>query len=148
VIYVRRLPSLHGGLFGSVSRSLLFSGFLAHVGAQRRGDIDLESCTIRVVRALAQMNDGTLIDDEPKSRAGRRVVSVPLEIVPELRWHLERFALDRADGLVFVGPKGGRLRRSNFRDVWIKACDEVGRSGVHLHDLRHTGEHLGSSHGR
>ena len=49
---------------------------------------------------MAQMNDGTLIDDEPKSRAGRRVVSVPLEIVPELRWHLERFVLDSEDGLV------------------------------------------------
>lgn len=117
------------------------------LAALRRGDIDLESCTIRVVRALAQMNDGTLIDDEPKSRAGRRVVSVPLEIVPELRWHLERFALDGADGLVFAGPKGGRLRRSNFRDVWIKACDEVGLSGVHLHDLRHTGNTLAAATG-
>jgi integrase len=56
------------------------------LAALRRGDIDLESRTIRVVRSMAQMNDGTLIDDEPKSRAGRRVVSVPLEIVPELRW--------------------------------------------------------------
>jgi integrase len=117
------------------------------LAALRRGDIDLESRTIRVVRSMAQMNDGTLIDDEPKSRAGRRVVSVPLEIVPELRWHLERFVLDSEDGLVFVGPKGGRLRRSNFRDLWIKACDEVRLSGVHLHDLRHTGNTLAAATG-
>jgi integrase len=117
------------------------------LAALRRGDIDLESRTIRVVRSMAQMNDGTLIDDEPKSRAGRRVVSVPLEIVPELRWHLERFVLDSEDGLVFVGPKGGRLRRSNFRDLWIKACDGVRLSGVHLHDLRHTGNTLAAATG-
>jgi integrase len=117
------------------------------LAALRRGDIDLESRTIRVVRSMAQMNDGTLMDEEPKSRAGRRVVSVPLEIVPELRWHPERFVLDSEDGLVFVGPKGGRLRRSNFRDLWIKACDEVRLSGVHLHDLRHTGNTLAAATG-
>ena len=46
---------------------------------------------VRVARSLVHMNDGTLIDNEPKSRAGRLVVSFPREIGPELRWHLERF---------------------------------------------------------
>jgi integrase len=40
---------------------------------------------------------------------------------------------------VFVGPLGGRLRRSNFRDIGLVALAEAGLSGVHLHDLRHTG---------
>jgi integrase len=40
---------------------------------------------------------------------------------------------------VFVGPKGGRLRRSNFRELWVKAAVAVGRPELHLHDLRHTG---------
>jgi hypothetical protein len=35
--------------------------------------------------------------------------------VPELADHLERFADPKPNGLVFIGPKGGRLRRSNFR---------------------------------
>jgi hypothetical protein len=38
-------------------------------------------------------------------------VAFPKEIAPELRWHLERFAQPGDDGLVFIGPKGGRLRR-------------------------------------
>jgi integrase len=39
---------------------------------------------------------------------------------------------------VFVGPKGGRLRRNNFRDdVWVKACESVGLLDLHFHDLRH-----------
>jgi hypothetical protein len=38
-------------------------------------------------------------------------------IVPELADHLERFADPRPNGLVFIGPKGGRLRRSNFRKL-------------------------------
>lgn len=117
------------------------------LAALRRCDIDLESCTVRVVRSLAQMNDGTLIDDEPKSRAGRRVISVPAEIIPELRWHLERFAQAGDVGLVFVGPKDGRLRRSNFRGLWVRACEAVGLSDVHLHDLRHTGNTMAAATG-
>jgi integrase len=109
------------------------------LAALRRCDLDLERCSVRVARSLVQTDDGKLIDAEPKLRAGRRVVSSPHEISQELRWHLERFVDPPADSLVFVGPKGGRLRRSNFGEIWIKARDETGLPGVHLHDLRHTG---------
>ncbi|MGH3407709.1 MAG: tyrosine-type recombinase/integrase [Streptosporangiaceae bacterium] len=61
------------------------------------------------------------------------------ELVPELRWHLERFAEPGKRGVVFVGPKGGRLCRSNFRKVWNKARASVGLPDLHFHDLRHTG---------
>jgi integrase len=64
-----------------------------------------------------------------------------------LRWHLERFVDPEADSLVFVGPKGGRLRRSNFRNIWIKALDEAGLPGLHLHDLRHTGNTMAAATG-
>jgi hypothetical protein len=74
----------------------------------------------------------------PERRAGS-AVAIPLEIVPELRWHLERFAEPGDSGYVFVGPKGGRPRRNNFRVVWAKACQDACISGVHFHDLRHTG---------
>jgi hypothetical protein len=33
------------------------------------------------------------------------------------------------DSLVFVSPKGGRLRRSNFNILWAKVRDTVGLSG-------------------
>jgi integrase len=117
------------------------------LAALRRCDIDLERCCVRVARSLVQMNDGKLTDDEPKSRAGRRVVSFPREIAPELRWHLERFVDSEPDSQVFVGPKGGRLRRSNFRNIWIKAGEEAGLPGLHLHDLRHTGNTMAAATG-
>jgi hypothetical protein len=37
--------------------------------------------------------------------------------VTELADHLERFADSTPNGFVFIGPKGGRLRRPNFREV-------------------------------
>jgi hypothetical protein len=52
----------------------------------------------------------------------------------------ERFAEPGERGFVFVGPKGGQLRRSNFhQSVWIKVREKVGLPDLHFHDLLHTG---------
>jgi integrase len=71
--------------------------------------------------------------------AGRRTVSLPEELIPELRWHLKQFAQPGNRDLVFVGPKGAPLRRSNFRPIWNAACAKAGTPGLHFHDLRHVG---------
>ena len=48
---------------------------------------------------------------------------------------------------MFVGPKGGRLRRSNFNIIWTKARDAAGLPGLHRHDLRHTGNTMAAATG-
>ena len=84
----------------------------------------------------------------PRSIAGTRTVAFPREIVPELRWHLECFGqAEKNGGLVFVGPLGGRLRRSNFRRFWHKAREAVGLPELHFHDLRHTGNTMAAAQG-
>jgi integrase len=44
----------------------------------RRTSIDLEAMELRVRQATAEMEDGSHLDDEPKSKAGKRSVSLPL----------------------------------------------------------------------
>lgn len=62
--------------------------------------------------------------------------------MPEVTEHLEHYAAAGRDGHVFLGPQGGRLRRSNFRDDWTKTRTKAGISAeIHCHDLRHTGTH-------
>ena len=60
---------------------------------------------------------------------------------------MERFAAPGPVDLVFVGPKGGRLRRSNFRKFWHRARDAVGLPELHFHDLRHTGNTMAAAQG-
>jgi integrase len=108
------------------------------------GDINLDACTVRVTRQLAYDGDGWSFGP-PKSKAGRRVVSFPALIVPDLRKHLDALP----DGApVFTSPNGTVLHNSNFRRrVWLPALEAVGLSGIHLHDLRHTGNQLAADAG-
>ncbi|MGW5416834.1 tyrosine-type recombinase/integrase [Actinomadura geliboluensis] len=94
-----------------------------------------------------ELDGGQLLEDTPKSRAGRRVVSIPPEIIPDLQAHLDEFAEDGPNGRVFVGPRGGPLRRSGFRRIWNKVRADVGLPDLHFHDLRHVGNTLAASTG-
>ena len=67
--------------------------------------------------------------------------------MPELADHLERFADPKPNGFVFIEPKGGRLRRSNFREVWYRVRGAVGLPELHFHDLRHTGNTMAAAQG-
>ena len=113
----------------------------------RRENIDLDTYEIRIAQTIAELDKGDLLDETPKSRAGLRVVAFPAELVPELRWHLERFAEPGPEGLVFVGPKGARMRRSNFRPTWKTATSKAGVPDLHFHDLRHVGGTLAATTG-
>src|SRR5215469_13564528 len=104
-------------------------------------------CVVRVIETTAELDRGGLVPETPKSRAGRRTVRFPTELALELRRHLEQFAAPGERGLVFVGPKGAPLRRSNFRPIWNAACNQAGVPGLHFHDLRHVGGTMAAATG-
>ncbi|GAA4618140.1 hypothetical protein GCM10023195_81320 [Actinoallomurus liliacearum] len=119
------------------------------VTALRRSDLDLAARTVRVREQLIELDGGQMILGPPKSRAGKRVVSFPAVIVPALAEHLDAYVDDASDAFVFLGAKGAFLRGSSFRRAanWYRALDEMGLSGVHFHDLRHTGNTLAAQSG-
>jgi len=50
--------------------------------------------------------------------------------------------------LVFASSTCSPLTHSNFRNrVWLPALAAIGHEGVHLHDLRHTGNQLTANEG-
>jgi integrase len=113
-----------------------------------RRHVDLEACTVQVVCSLTETDNDALALGPPKSAAGRRTVQLPPLVVPILRQHLGQYALSGPDGLVFTGPTGAFLRRSNFRRrIWLPALARAGIPEIHFHDLRHTGNVLTASAG-
>jgi integrase len=84
---------------------------------------------------------GPLVKGTPKSKAGRRNMVLHSLIIPGLRAHLDEYAQSGRNGFVFVGVRGGQLRRSNFSKPWARALEAAGLEvgNIHLHDLRHTG---------
>jgi integrase len=119
------------------------------VTALRRADLDLNAAIVRVRLAYAERSTGELVLGPPKSRAGRRIVGIPQAIIPVLREHLSAYVGPEPDALLFTGVSGGPLRRSNFNKLsgWPHAVRAIGAEGLHVHDLRHTGNHLAEGRG-
>ena len=76
----------------------------AELAALRPCDIDLDTCTIRVVRQFIEQLGGGSAFGPPKSRAGRRTVPFSDIIKAELADHLEHLGQDDDQALVFTSP--------------------------------------------
>jgi integrase len=117
------------------------------LAALRRRHIDLASGTLRIELSVVELVNGSLVTGPPKSDAGKRIVTLPPFLLPDLKTHLEQFTAPGDDSLVFVGPKNGPLRRPNFSRTWRSATESAGLAEIHFHDLRHTGNHIAAATG-
>ncbi len=114
----------------------------------KRKNVDLEACTVRVDTIVVELGrGGLLLDQEPKSEAGRRTVAFPAQLKPLLEAHLKGHVADSSSAYVFTSPRGAVLRRANFRATWVEAVKAAGLSDVRFHDLRHTGATIAAQTG-
>ncbi|HJT90990.1 MAG TPA: site-specific integrase [Mycobacterium sp.] len=112
---------------------------IGELAALRRKDVDLINRSIHVRRKRVRLASGEVIEGDPKSEAGRRVVALPDTLVLELEKHMRKFTDDRATVYVFTSQQKSALDRSTFRKrVWLPATKKVGLTGLRFHDLRHT----------
>ena len=119
------------------------------VTALRRSDVDTAAGTVRVQVAYVELRDGSMVLGPPKSKAGVRTVSLPAGVVQLLAEHVAAYVGEAGDALVFTGPQGRALRRSNFNGLvgWKAAVAAIGVPGLTFHDLRHTGATLAAQTG-
>ncbi|MEV0213449.1 tyrosine-type recombinase/integrase [Micromonospora sp. ALFpr18c] len=82
----------------------------------------------------------------PKSRAGVRTIALPKAALPALKQHMGSHVDEASEAFVFTGDSGRNLWRGNFNKLvkWPEAVKAIGASGLHFHDLRHTGYTLPS----
>lgn len=117
------------------------------LAALQRRHIDLLRRTVTVQGTLVQL-DGRLEAKAPKSAAGRRAVALPAGTVRRLDEHLAVRVASGAGALVFLGVRGGVLRRGNWVREWSQIKAEAGvPAGVRFHDLRHAAGTLAAQSG-
>lgn len=121
---------------------------IGELSALRREAVDLSGPTVTVLATAGHVSGQGWVVGEPKSKAGRRTLTIPAAIVPDVRAHLVQHAEPGPGGLAFVGPRGGPLRSSTFMArVFTPAVERMGLPGTHFHDLRHTGNTLAAATG-
>ena len=93
------------------------------------------------------MSDGSILTSDPKIDAGRRTISIPPPLIPELEAHLEEFADPGPTGYLFRGVKGGPLREHVWQKKWDEARRRVGLEDLHFHDRRHVANTMAAATG-
>jgi integrase len=126
--------------------------YLALQTGMRRGelaalewrDLDLERGVLRVERSLEETRAG-LRTKPPKTKRGRRNISLPAEAVAMLREHRKaqielRLALGQGGqpSLVFSTIEGEHLSPDNLSRDWRRVCRQKKLPLVSFHSLRHT----------
>jgi len=115
--------------------------------ALRWADVDLDGATLRIERSIEETGRGLLRFKEPKTRHGRRSISLPQSAIDALRAHRRRqlelrLALGmgrlESDSLVFATPEGEPLSPDNLSRDWRRAVTSRGLPRVMFHALRHS----------
>jgi integrase len=124
----------------------LFAGLRrSEILALKWSHVDLDRKVLRVVEALEETAEG-LRFKTPKSRAGKRDVTLPDIVVTVLREHRKRVSEQRmrlgagglpSDALVFSRLDGGPLSPNALSKEWRASAASIGVT-VGLHALRHT----------
>ena len=113
--------------------------------------IDLDAATVSMRQALQRQAGRGLVLVKPKSRAGRRVVSLPDPLVDALRAHRAQQAQERLlagstwsdeHNLVFTQPTGRPVDPGKDYQEWRRLLEAAGVRRARLHDARHTAASL------
>jgi integrase len=115
--------------------------------ALRWRDVDLDGGKLRVEQSLEQTKVGGLRFKAPKTKHGRRTVTLPASVVSELRGHWKaqqehrlKLGTGKApdDALVFANWDGTPRSPNATTKEWRRTLAVLDLPAVSLHALRHT----------
>jgi integrase len=141
------LDALRGQPLHAIAATALATGLRrGELLALRWQDVDLDGVVLRVERALEETQRTGIAFKEPKTRHGRRLVTLPPSTVAVLREHWkaqqeQRLALGlgRAEpsAVVFADWDGATRSPNALTHQWRKAM-KAARLTATFHSLRHT----------
>lgn len=102
--------------------------------ALRRSDVNLEAARIVVRRTVVEL-ENKFVEGPPKTKAGRRTVTIPEFAVKALRHCCSSMG---ANDRLFVATNGQYPRRQNLNRSLKLICRKAGLPELRFHDLRHT----------
>jgi integrase len=115
------------------------------VAGLRWSDIDLDARTLQISSTRLRFGKH-LVEDTPKSRAGRRILPIPDHLAATLRAARAVQATDRlalgehyeASGYVVVDEAGVALSPHALTSRWARMLKAAGVRHIRFHDARHT----------
>jgi len=152
MVIVQDVPGLVAKLSGFRLRVQamvsLFTGMrLGEVLALRGSRVDFDGKVIQVREALEQTKAHGIRFKKPKSKAGRRDITLPDILVDALREHRKaqlelqmRLGAGRLpdDALLFADIEGKPLSPNAHSAAWADFAESIGMPEVTFHSLRHT----------
>jgi integrase len=114
--------------------------------ALRWSNIDFERRTLLVLHTVDYIPKYGYVETEPKTKAGKRLISLPHFLVDMLKQHrLQQMEQRLKQGdtwenrdLVFPDLRGGYFNPNYLLRVFKKPLDEAGLPHMPFHDLRHS----------
>jgi len=111
---------------------------IGELAGLRRGRVDVLRNRIEVAEIVVEVS-GHLTFGPPKTRAGRRSITLPRSVASALDDHLASFTPADPQAFVFTAPEGGPLRVPTWRRrAWKPAVEKAELTPLRPHDLRHT----------
>src|SRR5262249_7153066 len=137
-MYARAMTALHTGICPQELVALRW----------RSVNLDAKSAaSIAITEALEGTKKHGLRLKAPKTKSGRRQITLPDIVVDALREHRRQQLEQRlvlglgklpGDALVFPALSGGHQSPDAFSAEWRDAADKIGLCGIPLYSLRHT----------
>ena len=120
---------------------------LGEVLALRDCQVDLDKKVVQVREALEETKTHGVRSKPPKTKAGRRDITLPQIAIEALRDHRKRLLEMRmklgtgklpSDAMLFANLEGLPLRPSAVSSDWGELAERIGMPEITFHALRHT----------